>query len=98
MTIEKKVDGKQLTISLKGRLDTVTSPELEKEIINSIPGVAHLVLDFEGLEYVSSAGLRVILSASKLMNRQGDMILVHVNDSIKEIFDMTGFSEILNIE
>lgn len=98
MTIQKKVEGSSLTISLQGRLDTVTSPEFEKEIINSIPGVTHLTLDFAGLEYVSSAGLRVILSASKLMSKQGVMNLIHVNDVIKENFDMTGFSEILNIE
>lgn len=98
MTIEKKVEGNTLTLSLSGRLDTVTSPDFEKEIINSIPGVTHLVLDFEKLEYVSSAGLRVILSAQKLMNRQGDMLLVNVNEYIKSIFEMTGFNEILNIE
>ena len=98
MTIEKKLNGENLTIKLIGRLDTTTAPELEAELNRSLSGVKDLILDFGELEYISSAGLRVILKAQKMMNAQGSMKLIHVNDTIMEVFDITGFVDILTIE
>ncbi len=98
MTITKKQEGNKLTLALEGRLDTTTAPELETEVKDSISGVEELVLDLEQLEYMSSAGLRVLLSAQKVMNTQGKMTVIHVNETISEIFEVTGFDEILNIE
>ena len=98
MTIEKKLNGENLTIKLIGRLDTTTAPELEAELNRSLSRVKDLILDFGELEYISSAGLRVILKAQKTMTAQGAMKLVHVNDSVMEVFDITGFSDILTIE
>lgn len=98
MTINKKQDGSKLTIELGGRLDTTTAPELEKELSASTAGVTELVFDMAALDYISSAGLRVLLSAQKTMNKQGGMLIRNVNDDIKEIFDVTGFSDILTIE
>ncbi|MBE5791591.1 MAG: STAS domain-containing protein [Clostridia bacterium] len=98
MTIDKKANGAELTIALTGRLDTTTAPQLEGELRTSLAGVTDLCLDFAGLEYLSSAGLRVILAAQKVMNRQGSMIIKNVNDTIKEVFDITGFIDILTIE
>ena len=85
-------------INKSGRLDTTTAPDLEKEIGDSLEGVEELVMDMDGLEYISSAGLRVILKAQKQMNTQGSMKLVNVNDSVLEVFDITGFIDILTIE
>lgn len=98
MTIEKTLVGTELTITLTGRLDTTTAPQLENELKDSLPGVAHLALDFAGLDYLSSAGLRVLLGAQKVMNKQGDMVVRNVNETIAEIFDVTGFCDILTIE
>ena len=98
MTIEKTLNGTTLTIALTGRLDTTTAPQLEAELNASLTGVEHLVLDFAGLDYLSSAGLRVLLSAQKAMNKQGDMVVRHVNETIAEIFDVTGFCDILTVE
>ena len=98
MTIEKNLNGTELTITIAGRLDTVTAPQLEAEFKGNINGVEKLVLDFADLEYLSSAGLRVILAAQKVMNRQGEMIIKNVNDTINEIFEVTGFIDILTIE
>ena len=98
MTIEKKLEGSTLTLALEGRLDTTTSPDLEEALAASLDGVTALVLDFAKLDYLSSAGLRVLLSAQKRMNRQGSMKLVHVNDMVKEVFEITGFSEFLAVE
>lgn len=98
MTITKKSEGKKLTLALEGRLDTGTSPQLEAELKSSIDGVEELVLDLTDLAYMSSAGLRVLLAAQKVMNRQGKMTVTHVNDTISEIFEITGFDEILTIE
>ena len=98
MTIEKKVEGTTLTIALEGRLDTTTSPDLEDALSASLDGVAALVFDFAKLDYLSSAGLRVLLSAQKRMNKQGSMKLVHVNDAVKEVFDITGFADFLTVE
>ena len=98
MTIEKITNGKELIITVTGRLDTVTAPELEKEIKENVAGIEKLVLDFTSLDYISSAGLRVILAAQKIMNKQGEMIVKNVNETVAEIFDITGFSDVLTIE
>ena len=98
MTIEKTISESTLNIALNGRLDTNTAPQLEAELKASLSGVEHLILDFEQLSYLSSAGLRVLLAAQKQMNRQGDMVVRHVNETIAEIFDVTGFCDILTIE
>ena len=98
MTIEKTMTGEALTIKVSGRLDTQTAPELEKELDASLAGLKDLTFDMTDLEYVSSAGLRVILKAQKAMNAQGSMKLTGVNDSIMEVFDITGFLDILTIE
>ena len=98
MTIEKKQNGTELTITLAGRLDTTTAPQLEAEFKQSVNGIEKLVLDFTALEYLSSAGLRVLLAAQKVMNKQGEMIIKNVNDTITEIFEVTGFIDILTIE
>lgn len=98
MTIETMNNGTELTIALTGRLDTTTAPELEKELKQSLPGVERLVLDLTALDYLSSAGLRVILAAQKTMNKQGEMVVRNVNETIMEIFEVTGFTDILTIE
>ena len=98
MTIEKNLNGTELTIVITGRLDTTTAPQLEAEFKQSISGVEKLVLDFTALEYLSSAGLRVLLAAQKVMNKQGEMIIKNVNETINEIFEVTGFIDILTIE
>ena len=98
MKIEHKENGTELTVALEGRLDTTTAPELEADLKNSLDGLTVLILDFEKLEYISSAGLRVLLSAQKVMNRQGEMKVLHVNETILDIFEVTGFSDILTIE
>ena len=98
MTIEKKKEGNRLILAVSGRLDTMTAPELENVIKENLDGVEELVLDFENLEYLSSAGLRVLLGAQKVMNRQGSMVIRHVNETIAEVFEITGFSDILTIE
>ena len=94
MNITKKAEDKKLTIGVDGRLDTMTAPELKA----SLGGVEELVMDFSDLEYISSAGLRVLLSAQKTMNTQGEMTVTGVNDVIMEIFEVTGFSDILTIK
>ena len=98
MTIEKKINGEALTLIVSGRLDTQTAPELEKELDSVLADIKELTFDFANLEYVSSAGLRVILKAQKAMNAQGSMKLTGVNDSIMEVFDITGFLDVLTIE
>ncbi|MEE1319307.1 MAG: STAS domain-containing protein [Ruminococcus sp.] len=98
MTIEKKINGEAVTLIVSGRLDTQTAPELEKELDSVLADIKELTFDFANLEYVSSAGLRVILKAQKAMNAQGSMKLTGVNDSIMEVFDITGFLDILTIE
>lgn len=98
LNIIKEKNEEQLTIKLEGRLDTISAPQLEKEMQQALCGIQELVLDLSQLAYLSSAGLRVILSAQKVMNRQGKMIVQHVPDMIMEIFEVTGFSEILTIE
>ena len=98
LSIEKRAEGSKLTLALSGRLDTTTAPQLESELKDSLPGVDTLLMDFEKLEYISSAGLRVLLSAQKTMNKQGTMKVIHANEMIMEIFEVTGFADILNIE
>ena len=98
MTIEKIANEKNLTVVLTGRLDTTTAPQLEAELKANIAGVETLVLDFAGLDYLSSAGLRVLLAAQKIMNKQGSMVVKNVNETIAEIFEVTGFCDILTIE
>lgn len=96
MTIAKTREGGKLTLTLEGRLDTTSAPQLEAEV-KHLDGVTELVLDFEKLEYLSSAGLRVILAAQKTMNRQGTMVIRQVNETIMEVFEVTGFVDILTI-
>ena len=98
LNIQKNVENSAASFVLEGRLDTVTAPELEQSIKESIDGITDLLMDFEKLEYISSAGLRVLLSAQKIMNRQGTMKIVHVNETVMEIFEVTGFTDILTIE
>ena len=98
MTITKNQNGGTLEIALEGRLDTMTAPELEAELNRSMSGADSLVLDFAKLDYISSAGLRVLLSAHKVMNGKGGMKIKNVNDVVQEVFDVTGFVDILNIE
>ncbi len=98
MTISKQQNGTALTLALQGRLDTVTSPELEAELKNSLDGVDSLVLDLSGLEYISSAGLRVLLSAHKTMSGRSGMKVTNAGEIVREVFEVTGFSDILNIE
>ena len=98
MNIQKNVNGTSLTFAVEGRLDTATAPKLEEEIRNSVDGMTELVFDFEALDYISSAGLRVLLATQKTMNRQGKMALKNVNETVMEVLDITGFSEILSIE
>lgn len=97
MNITKIKDDSKLTLQLEGRLDTTTAPMLEEELKQSLPEITELVLDFEKLEYISSAGLRVLLAAQKTMNKQGEMCLTGVTESVREVFDITGFSDILTI-
>ncbi len=98
LNITKKANDKELVISLEGRLDTMTAPELEKELKNDLEGVETLIFDFDQLQYISSAGLRILLSAQKQMNKQGNMIVRNSSEEIMEIFEVTGFSDILTIE
>ncbi len=98
MTINQQKDGTVLTLALEGRLDTMTALQLEAALQEALPGVKTLTFDLEKLDYVSSAGLRVLLSAQKTMNKQGAMKVIHANDMVLEIFEITGFSDILTIE
>ena len=98
MNIIKNAEGSKLTVTLEGRLDTTTAPQLESAFKESLPGVTDLVLDLASLAYISSAGLRVILFALKLMKKQGSMVVKNVNDTVMEVFDITGFSDMLTFE
>ena len=98
MTITKHAEGKKLTVALEGRLDTTTAPELEGELNASLGGIADLVLDMKDLVYLSSAGLRVVLAAQKKMNKQGHMTVKNVCADIMEVFEITGFVDILDIQ
>ena len=98
MTINKKANGTALEIALEGRLDTMTAPELEAELNQSLTSAESLTLDFSKLDYISSAGLRVLLSAHKAMSAKGGMKVTNVNEIVQEVFEVTGFADILNIE
>ena len=98
MNIESNKNGSALTLALEGRLDTTTAPQLEGELKTALAGVSELTFDLGKLEYISSAGLRVLLSAQKTMNKQGTMKVIHANAMILEIFEVTGFADILTIE
>ena len=98
MKIEKNIENGNVVLSIGGRLDTTTAPELEKELENILSEAKELVFDMAELEYISSAGLRVLLKAQKTMNTQGNMKVIHVNESIMEVFEITGFLDILTIE
>lgn len=98
MVITKTKEGTSLTLVIEGRLDTTTAPQLESELRSSIDGIDKLLFDFASLEYVSSAGLRVLLSAQKVMNRQGSMVIRNVGEDVMDVFDVTGFVDILTIE
>ena len=98
MTIDKKLNGDELTVAIAGRLDTVTSPELEKALDGALDNIKTLIFDMAQLEYLSSAGLRVLLATQKIMNKQGSMVVRNSCDAVIEIFDITGFSDILTLE
>ena len=98
MTIHKTLNAAALSLVVEGRLDTTTAPELEAVIKNELDGITDLTFDFSKLEYISSAGLRVLLSAQKIMNKQGSMKITGANEIVMEIFEVTGFSDILTIE
>ena len=98
MKINKTKNGSALVIALEGRLDTTTAPDLEQELKTSLDGVTDLTLDLTDLDYISSAGLRVLLSAHKTMMKQGQMKVTNASEIVKEVFDVTGFSDILTIE
>ena len=98
LNINKSIENNAALFAVDGRLDSTTAPELENELKGSLDGVSDLTLDFTGLEYISSAGLRVLLSTQKIMNKQGKMKLINVNETIMEIFEVTGFSDILTVE
>ena len=98
LNIVTNSEGEKLTVKLEGRLDTTTAPELESELGKNLDGIKELTFDFTDLEYLSSAGLRVLLNTQKTMNQQGEMKLIGVNDTVKEIFEVTGFTDILTVE
>ncbi|MBR4195113.1 MAG: STAS domain-containing protein [Synergistaceae bacterium] len=98
MELTKEAKGSALNIALDGRLDTTTAPQLEAEISGGLEGITDLTIDMAKLVYVSSAGLRVLLKAQKIMNKQGKMTVKNASQEIKEIFEVTGFDELLNIE
>ena len=98
MNIRKQQEGNTLSLALEGRLDTNTAPSLEAELKQSVDGVEELCLDFADLAYISSAGLRVLLSAQKIMNKQGKMVIRNANPEIMEVFEVTGFVDILTLE
>ena len=98
MTIDKLCEGTVLTIKIDGRLDTTTAPQLDSVLDDALPGMTDVTLDCANMAYISSAGLRVLLKAQKVMNKQGRMKLIHVNEEVAEVFDITGFSDILTVE
>lgn len=98
MKIDKSIDNGKACYAVEGRLDTTTAPDLESALKGDMGGITELVLDFSKLDYISSAGLRVLLSAHKVMSKKGGMKLTHVNEMVQEVFEVTGFSDILTIE
>ena len=97
MQINKTLNGDALTIAITGRIDTLTAPQLDSEIQGKLDGVKSLVIDLKNVEYISSAGLRILLAAQKVMNKQGSMVVKNASSAIKEIFEVTGFCDILTI-
>ena len=98
MEIKKTMNGNELFVSVEGRLDTTTAPQLEEDVRQDLENIKSLVFDFEKLEYISSAGLRVLLAMQKIMNKQGSMTIKNVNETVMEVFEVTGFVDILTIE
>ena len=98
MTVTKKLEGTKLTATIEGRLDTNTTPEAEKKLAGSLDNATELILDFKQLDYISSAGLRLLLMLQKKMNAQGSMKILNANAIVKEIFEVTGFSDVLTVE
>ena len=98
MTIQKTIEGSAMTLGIEGRLETTTAPSLEEVIRNELEGITEITFDFSQLEYISSAGLRVILAAQKIMNNQGSMRVTGANDIVMEVFELTGFADIITIE
>lgn len=98
MTINTNLEGSKLTIALDGRLDTTSAPQLEAVLKENLRGVTDLAMDFADLAYISSAGLRVLLAAMKLMKKQGTMVVRNVNETVMEVFEITGFADLLTIE
>lgn len=98
MTIDKNFDGEKLTVALTGRLDAVTAIQFDKDIMKSLNGIKNLTIDLKNLDYIASAGLRILLKLQKKMNEQGDMSIKNVNRDVREVLDMTGFSRLLSIE
>ena len=98
MTVEKKQDAEKLTFIISGRADTTHAKEFENEVTTSLVGIKELTMDFKDLEYISSAGLRVLLIAIKQMDKQGTMVIKNANEMVKEIFEVTGFSDLVTIE
>ncbi len=98
MTINKQREGSKLYAEILGRIDTVTVTDAEKALLPDVEGITELTLDFKGLDYISSAGLRLLLSLQKIMNKQGSMKILNVNETVREIFEVTGFSDFLTIE
>ena len=98
MIITKELNEATLKIALEGRLDTMTAPELEAELNQSLGSAESLTLDFSKLEYISSAGLRVLLSAHKAMSEKGGMKVTNINEIVREVFEVTGFADILTVE
>lgn len=98
MTVTTKLEGAKLTVAAEGKLGTTSAPELEKAVKNHINGVTELIFDFEKLEYMASAGLRVVLSAAKVMKKQGSMKIIHVPEPVMDVFTFTGLADVLDIE
>lgn len=98
MTVEKKQNAEELTLIVSGRVDTTNAKEFEDEVSSNLDGIKSLIMDFSDLEYISSAGLRVLLIAIKRMNKQGSMVIRNANEMVKEIFEVTGFSDMVDIE
>ena len=98
LNIKMDKNGDQMTVSLEGRLDTTTAPDLEKQLKSELGSTKELIFDFEKLDYISSAGLRVLLSTQKVMNKQGKMVVKNSNDDVRDVFEVTGFIDILNVE
>ena len=98
LDIKKTIDGEKAFFSISGRIDSATAPDLDREIKESIGSLTQLTLDMKDVEYISSAGLRVLLASQKVMNKQGEMTVLNVNETIMEIFEVTGFINILTIQ